>query len=222
LKKIFLLPLLALAGLFPAWTAHAADSSVSVRFSPAQQKEFLGKLEGNLKASRTLQARFVQEKHLLLFQDVLTSSGTFAFSVPSSLRWEITSPFHSLLIMNGRELAKYDYIKGQPRRLKLPVADALFEVFGQIAGLHQGKFSEQAGKYELAVYSGEPARLVLVPKNKKMRQFIPAIEMKFTPALDSVSSVRIREGESDYTLISFEDVRLNPELPAGLFAPEQK
>ncbi|PIU19167.1 MAG: hypothetical protein COT18_08900 [Elusimicrobia bacterium CG08_land_8_20_14_0_20_59_10] len=212
------LTLLVLAGAAAAYTESAAEA----KLSPKQQEKYLEKLEVNFRASRTLQAGFVQEKHLLLFQDVLTSSGTFSFAVPSSLRWEIKFPFHSLLIMNGRELAKYDFIKGKPRKLKLPAADALFEMFDQIAGLHQGKFSEQAEKYEITVYCGEAERLVLVPKDKKMRRFLPAIEIRFSRALDSVRSVLIREGGSDYTLIRFEDVRLNPELPGGLFSTQQK
>lgn len=220
------LALLVLAGAAyaeaGAAAAYAAGSVADQKLSPKQQEKYLKKLEANFKASRTLQAGFVQEKHLLLFQDVLTSSGAFSFAVPSSLRWEINFPFHSLLIMNGRELAKYDFIKGKPRKLKLPAADALFQVFDQIAGLHQGKFSEQAEKYEITVYYGEEERLVLVPKDKKMRRFLPAIEIRFSGELDSVRSVLIREGDSDYTLIKFEDVRLNPDLPGGLFSTEQK
>lgn len=182
----------------------------------------MGRLEINLRASKTLQAKFTQEKHLSIFQDVLVSRGLLAFSVPSRLRWEITEPFHSLLVMNGGELAKYDFNGGKPRRLKLPAADALYEVLAQIAGLHQGKFGEQAKNYGMQLYLGETARLVLVPKSKKMKQFIPAIEIKFSKALDSVSSVLIREGGEDFTLITFEEVRLNPELPVNLFVPETK
>ncbi|HAH31199.1 MAG TPA: hypothetical protein DCL44_02675 [Elusimicrobia bacterium] len=222
-QKLFLLGALAFlplfAGLIPA---YASQSLSEKKLVPAQREDFLRRLEVNLKASRTLQAEFVQEKHLSIFQDVLVSSGSFAFAAPSRLRWEITEPFHSLLVMNGRELAKYDFFKGKPRRLKLPAADILYEVLNQIAGLHQGKFGEQAENYELEIYVGEAARLVLTPKSKKLRQFIPGIEMKFSDALNSVKSVMIREGDSDFTVIVFENVRLNPELPDSLFAAELK
>ena len=203
-------------------SAYAAGPSGGNKLAPKQREEFLRRLEGNLKASKTLQAKFVQRKHLSIFQDVLVSSGSLTFAAPSRLRWEITAPFNSLLIMDGRELAKYDFSGGKPRRLKLPAVDALHEALDQIAGLHQGKFSEQAKNYAMAVYMGETARLVLVPKSKKMKRFIPEIEMEFSNALDSVKSVMIREGDSDFTMIVFEEIRLNPELPDNLFAPEFK
>jgi outer membrane lipoprotein-sorting protein len=202
--------------------AETAEPSGEQKLVPKQQEELLSLLEENLKASKTLQAKFVQEKHLSLFRDVLVSRGLLAFAVPSRLRWEITEPFHSLLLMNGSELAKYDFSGGKPRRLKLPAADALYEVMAQIAGLHQGKFGEEAKNYELQLYRGESVRLVLVPKNKKMKQFIQGIEIKFSKTLDSVSSVVIREGGDDFTLITFGEVSLNPALPDSLFALDLK
>lgn len=220
LRWKFIFPaLFLLTGALPA---VGAEPAVERKLEPKQQGELLARLEENLKASKTLQAKFKQEKHLALFRDVLVSRGLLAFAVPSRLRWEIKEPFHSLLLLNGKELAKYDFPGGKPRRLKLPAADALYEVMSQIAGLHQGKFGEQTENYELQLYSGEAAGLVLVPKSKKLKQFIQAIEIKFSKALDSVSSVLIREGGEDFTLITFSEVSLNPELPAALFSPDLK
>src|SRR5258708_37134669 len=91
--------LLLLSGETTSVKAEAAH-----KLSPEKQKEFLLRLEGNLKASKTIQAKFTQEKHLPLFQDALVSHGMFAFAAPDPRRWEITAPFHPLLIMNGPEM----------------------------------------------------------------------------------------------------------------------
>ena len=42
---------------------------------------------------RSVQAEFVQEKHLKILTRPLVSRGTFAFQAPQSLRWEYRSPF---------------------------------------------------------------------------------------------------------------------------------
>ena len=55
-----------------------------------------------------------------------------------------------------------------------------------------------------------------------MKQFIQSIEIKFSKALDSVSSVLIRESGEDYTLITFNEISLNPELPDSFFATDLK
>ncbi len=210
---------IAAAALLFVSAVPARAGAAGEKLSPEKQAAFLGRLEKNIKASRTFHASFSQEKHLSIFDDVLVSSGALDYAAPSSMRWEILSPFRSLLVMNGRAIAKYDYFRGKPRKLELAGAEALYEVFGQIADLHQGKFSGQAENYGMAVYDGETPRLVLVPRSKKMKEFIPAIEMTFPGTLDSVSSVRISEKGGDFTLIKFTEIKLNPEFPPDHFAP---
>ncbi|HTC19904.1 MAG TPA: outer membrane lipoprotein carrier protein LolA [bacterium] len=186
--------------------------------SPGEQKDFLLRLEENLSASRTIQAKFTQEKKLSLFNDALVSYGTFCFAAPDRLRWEINQPFHSLLVLNGRELGKYDFPDGKkPRRLKFPAADALLEVLHQITDIHQGNFTAQEKYYDMRVYEGKTASLVLVPKDAKMKGIIQKIEIGFSPALNSVASVAIRENGGDSTVILFSDDRLNSRLPDSLF-----
>ncbi len=208
---------LILAGFTPLFAGPLSDEKILPR---VQQDELLRKLETGLKASRTFHAAFVQEKHLSIFQDVLVSSGTLDFAAPSSMRWEINYPFHSLLIMDGHVLSKYDFPQGKARKLNLPATEALSEVLGQITSLHQGKFSDQTKNYDIVVYSGKSVRVVLTPKSKKMRQFIPGIELGFSEQLNSVSTVLINEKDGDFTLIKFVDVKLNPEPHRELFAPE--
>jgi outer membrane lipoprotein-sorting protein len=146
------------------------------------------------------------------------SYGTFCFAAPDRLRWEITKPFHSLLVMNGREVAKYDFPDGKnPRKLKFPAADALLEVLRQITDIHQGKFGAQEKYYDMKVYDGKTATLILIPKDTKMKGIIQMIEIGFSPALDSVASVGIHENGGDSTVILFEDDRLNAPLPGSLF-----
>jgi outer membrane lipoprotein-sorting protein len=185
--------------------------------SPSAQQKFLLQVEKNLKKSQTIESNFIQEKHLSLFNDVLVSQGLFAFAAPDRLRWEITKPFHSLLIMNGREVSKYDFPDGKnPHKLQFPAASALSEVLNQIADIHQGKFSEEEKNYDIEVDEGKT--LILVPKNPRMRKMVSRIEIGFSPSLDSIASVVIRENGGDFTRIVFESDRLNPALPDSLFS----
>jgi outer membrane lipoprotein-sorting protein len=218
MKKIYVLTAAFLLLFLSAGLSMAVPNETHL-LSPEKQKAFLIRLEGNLKASRTIRANFTQEKRLPLFKDALVSHGTFAFSAPDRLRWEITKPFHSLLIMNGRTLGKYDFPDGQnPHRIKFPAADAFIVVLDQIADLHQGKFSEQEKNYDIEVYQGEKSFMKLIPKNAKMKKVIPEIEIGFSKALNSVESVVIRERGGDSTRIVFENSRLQSELPDGLFS----
>jgi outer membrane lipoprotein-sorting protein len=154
-----------------------------------------------------------------LFNDALESRGLFAFAVPDRLRWEITQPFHSLLIMNGHEVAKYDFPDGKnPRKLQFPAANALSEVLQQIADIHQGKFGAESKNYDIKIYQGETARMTLVPKDPRMKKMISQIDIGFSKELDRVASVVIREKGGDFTRIVFEDDPRNPTLPDSLFS----
>jgi outer membrane lipoprotein-sorting protein len=203
---VFILFLFLTAGTVLAQTA----------LSPSAQQKFLLQVEKNLKKSQTIESNFIQEKHLSLFNDVLVSQGLLAFAAPDRLRWEITKPFHSLLIMNGREVSKYDFLDGKnPHKLQFPAASALGEVLNQIADIHQGKFSEEEKNYDIEVDEGKT--LILVPKNPRMRKMVSRIEIGFSPSLDSIASVVIRENGGDFTQIVFENDRHNPVLPDSLF-----
>lgn len=186
---------------------------------PSARQKFLLQLEKNLEKSRTIEAKFIQEKHLSLFNDALVSHGLFAFAAPDRLRWEITKPFHSLLVMNGREVSKYDFPDGKnPHKLSFPAADALSLVLNQIADIHQGKFAVEEENYDVEVDEEKTPSLILVPKSPRMRLMVSRIEIGFSKSLDSIASVVIRENGGDFTRIVFEDDRRNPTLPDTLFS----
>jgi outer membrane lipoprotein-sorting protein len=204
---------------FSVLESALADGNAAPKLSLSHKEFFLIKLEDNLKTSTTIQAKFIQEKHLSLFNDALISKGVFAFAAPDRLRWEVTQPFHSLLVMNGREVAKYDFPDGKnPHRLKFPAADALSAVLTQIADMHQGKFGAEEKNYDIEIYRGKTVSMTLVPKDPKMKRIIPKIELTFSKALDSVASVVIRENGGDFTRIVFDENEHNPNLSDSLFS----
>jgi len=210
---------LLIAFLFLIGGRASAEGDPTQELSPGPKKEFLIQLEKNLQASRTIQAKFTQEKHLTLFNDTLVSRGLFAFAAPDRLRWEITQPFHSLLVMNGRGVAKYDFPDGQnPHKLQFPAADALNAVLNQIVDIHQGKFEEEEKSYDIEIVKGETVIMTLIPKDPKMKRIISRIEVGFSKALDSVVSVVIRESGDNWTRIVFEDNQRNVQLPDSLFS----
>jgi outer membrane lipoprotein-sorting protein len=208
--------------LVAAWSLSsmcASAQSAARELSSRQKEVLLAQLGTNLRKFTTIQTKFTQEKHLALFKDVLRSEGLFAFSAPDRLRWEVLKPFHSLLLMNGRQVSKYDYPDGQnPRQIKFPAADALGAVLSQIADMHQGKFAAEEKNYDIEIHQGRSVTMILVPKNPRMKQVIQRIEIGFSSELDRIASVIIRENEGDYTRIVFAEDRRNLHLPDGLFS----
>ena len=55
----------------------------------------------------SLQADFVQTKHLKLLKRPIVSRGKLYYRRPSQVRWEYTSPIRSIVIMDARGVRRY-------------------------------------------------------------------------------------------------------------------
>ena len=177
-----------------------------------QSENFLKAVAETLKSVRSLRAVFVQERHLALFVEPLVARGECSFERPDRLRWELTEPYVSLLILEGRGVAKFDRMEGRPRKLELGGADLLREVLGQITDWMQGDFSKSHETYELKLEQGADYRLTLKPRSKELLKLIRAVELSIHPETHRVTQVVIREPGQDFLSIRFEQERLNLEF----------
>ena len=107
-------------------TAAILFSPLFIRCFPQLQEltadeadAFILEMANVLKTRTTMQVDFKQERHLSMFLEPLMSQGICFFKDPGQLRWEIFEPYMSLLIFNDNSVAKYDFEKGNPRRLNL-------------------------------------------------------------------------------------------------------
>ncbi|HHB75226.1 MAG TPA: outer membrane lipoprotein carrier protein LolA [Desulfobulbus sp.] len=163
---------------------------------------------------QAVQADFSQEKHLKILVRPLISRGRFLFKAPDSLRWEYTSPFHSVLLMDKGRVRKFiekngRFVEDTGMRL-----DAMQVVMTEISGWLDGRFTDNAAF--AVTRDGQAVRLV--PKDKGMAVFISAIELKLSDRPGLLDSVTIHEGEGAFTRLIFSGAAFNPPIDAGLFA----
>jgi len=62
----------------------------------------LARLEREAAKVTTLSSDFVQEKHLAMFAEVMTSKGRFAYARPDRLRWELLEPVATGFVLKNR------------------------------------------------------------------------------------------------------------------------
>lgn len=190
-----------------------------VKLNEAEQKEFLSSLQASLEGIKGLAGKFTQERHLSLFIDPLTAKGVCFFEYPSKLRWEIYEPYQSILIYNGKGVAKFDADeKGMLRKLNLGGSDILMEILAQITAWMKGDFSKSGDVYILSIFKGDKDNLlVLTPKSEEMLKNIKGIELSARKDNNHISSVTIRESKEDFIKISFYDEKINPEIRESVF-----
>lgn len=185
------------------------------------RKALLARIEKTMASARQVAARFVQDKQLKLFGDTVRSSGWIAFARPDHLRWEIRSPFRSLLIVTGRQVAKFEFRGKKRRKLELGRGgELILMVMSQIRDWFRGDFGASQKVYRLELFAGPPARIVLRPKDGSLQKNLDSITLHLAKDLRSVERVRILEKGGDQTWMRFGPPLLDPKLPEACFDTE--
>ena len=177
----------------------------------------LDRVEGKLGQVHSLRADFVQEKHLSLFTDVVTSEGVLLFVRPNAVRFEMTKPFQSVLIAAGKSVARYEFLDGRWQKMMPGGAAVVRIVTQQIASWLEGKFRAKSDLYEISAADAGGITITLLPRDAKFREFVTAIELALAKEETHFTSVTIREPGGDFTRMLFTHPRHNVELPKQLF-----
>jgi len=209
------LALLALLALVPG----APHQDEAPRFLEGSERErFLDELEARMAARTTVVAEFEQEKVLALFEDPLVTHGAILFAAPDRLRWETRSPFRSILVVAGDDVAKFEFVREEQRKLELGRSkDPLLAVMGQIRGWFLGRFDRRQKTYRMRVAREPRPLIVLEPAEGGLRKSLGAVEVYLTAELDAVQRVVVRETSGDHTTMTFSEKRRDVAIPAAYF-----
>ncbi len=163
---------------------------------------------------RSVQAAFVQEKHLKILVKPLVSTGTFAFQTPHSLRWEYRSPVRSLLLMHGGRIRKLIERDGRLEPDNGAGVEAMQVVFEDLGRWLDGRFEDNP---MFAAARPDARTVVLTPKEEGLRAMISRIELHLGEQEGVMERVIIVEGEAGATELRFTDAVVNREIPASVF-----
>lgn len=191
--------LLAALWLAPVWAGAQTNPPAS-----------LTQVTAAMGHARTVLTRFVQERHLSLFNDPLRSEGWLCFQQPGRIRWETTAPYQSILVSDGSGVAQFEWADEKWKKLDLGLGGALQNVVSQIAGVMDGRFASDTHGYTASLTNrADEIVITLVPQNETMRKMMAAIEVHLAPDLKSTRRVVLRETDGDYTDIVFTDQLVN-------------
>lgn len=163
---------------------------------------------------RSVQAEFVQEKHLKILVRPLVSTGTFAFQAPHSLRWEYRSPMRSLLLMHGGRIRKLIERDGRLEPDNGAGVEAMQVVFQDLGSWLDGRFEDNP---MFAAARPDARTIVLTPKEEGLRAMISRIELHLGEQAGVMDRVVIVEGEAGATELRFTGAVVDREIPATVF-----
>ena len=162
----------------------------------------------------SVEADFIQEKHMEILARPLVSKGKLYFQGAGSLRWEYRSPVRSVLLAHGSSINRYVWKGGERIKDSGVRLQSMRIVLQEIALWMKGRFDGNPGfTREL-----RPGRIIiLTPREKSIADIIQKIELKLSETPGVIRSVSIYEGGTSYTRIEFRNVKLNAKIPDPLF-----
>jgi len=162
----------------------------------------------------SVQAEFVQEKHLPILAKPLVSKGVFYYQTPQSLRWEYRWPLKSILTMHDGRIRRFaDGPSGMTEKRGAGL-DAMQLVMQEITQWLAGRF-EESTIFEARLVPG--GRIVLTPRQEAFRKVIQSIVLVLAERPGTIDSVTIYESPDAYTRMVFSRTVLNQRIDDSIF-----
>lgn len=193
----------------------------SLSASAQRQDEAAARQRITLAASRmkTMQCDFVQTKQIRLLNDKMVSRGKMYYRQPSQLRWEYTSPYTYVFILNDQKVLlrnsrRSDVIDVRQNRMFSEIARIMMNsVVGK-------SLTDERDFQTTLSHVGKEWVAVLVPRRKEMRQLFARVVLHFPDGGGLVSRVELIEPKGDQTLIELKNIRTDETIADRVFAVE--
>ena len=189
------------------------SSAYSQNMSEAQIRTKINQAASQL---QTLQCDFVQTKHLKMLNDKLVSHGKMYYKKSDKLRWEYTTPYHYIFILNGSRVL----LKNEKRNDIIDVNQN--KVFKEIARLMMnsvvGKSLSDSRDFSSKISSSNSELIAtLTPIRKDLKQMFKEITLYFSKSTSLVYKVILVEKNGDKTVIELKNAKKNEPVNTNVF-----
>ena len=189
------------------------SSAYSQNMSEAQIRTKINQAASQL---QTLQCYFVQTKHLKMLNDKLVSHGKMYYKKSDKLRWEYTTPYHYIFILNGSRVL----LKNEKRNDIIDVNQN--KVFKEIARLMMnsvvGKSLSDSRDFSSKISSSNSELIAtLTPMRKDLKQMFKQISLYFSQSTSLVYKVILVEKNGDKTVIELKNAKKNEPVNTNVF-----
>ena len=191
----------------------------STEFIPIKDLKVLEeKLNSNLANINTIKSDFIQQKELEYLDETIVSKGQFWFKKENQLRWAYNEPFEYAIILNkGKFIIQDESIVSV---YDIDSNQAFREINNLIINLVKGSLMEY-DKFEIEAFENNTQYLVkLVPIDTNMRKVISNMEVYIDKNDLTVGKILMHESESDFTVITFINKKLNEQIPDSIFSAD--
>jgi outer membrane lipoprotein carrier protein len=165
----------------------------------------------------SIQSDFNQEKHLEYLDVALQSGGKFWFKSPDKVSWVYNQPYNYTMILNSGKLRMISDKSNMEMDMK---GNAVFE---QVNSLMLSAVNGKVfGNNDYSVKSFENESfylLMLKPNSPALSEIIKEIHLYFEKKRSVVTKIKLIESGSDFSIISFSNLKINETFDNKIFNP---
>lgn len=173
------------------------------------------KIEAMSRGTSSIESDFTQEKNLGALTEKITSKGHFMFKKENLLRWEYSTPYKYLIVINKDKI----WIKDEKKTSKYDMnSNKVFREINDIMlNAVQGTIF-RSNKFKTGYFENDKFyKLELLPLDKNMKQSFKKINMYFDKSVTSVMKMEMVESNDDNTTLDFSNKKLNAPIPDAIF-----
>ncbi len=166
---------------------------------------------------RDMECDFVQTKNIRLLNRSMVSRGHMSYRQPDKLRWEYTTPYTYVFVVNGNKVQilnnkRKDVIDVDRNRMFREIVNIMLST---VAGTCLGDQSS----FRTTVTSTQSEYIAtLVPQKKDMRQMYANIILHFDTKAGVVNKIVMNEAKGDMTTIELRNIHKNRNLNDARFS----
>lgn len=163
----------------------------------------------------TIEADFVQTKHLGLVDEPLVSTGRFAFKQPDRVRLDVMSPDPATILIDGRNVRIPGLTEEQQKAVGMAPIGAMF---AQLAKIFRGDVEALSRDFDVTAEAvGAGVHIHLVPRRSDWKKSFHSIDLRFSPGLEYLETLRLEDELGDSVEVTLRNVRRNRELSDAFF-----
>lgn len=208
---------LLLGVLITALSLSALPATAQKSVSASRQTEMVKTIAKASSSITSMDCDFTQTKRMSILGDQLKAKGRMYFNGGKQLRWEYTSPYTYVFIVNGTKVLMRDAKKSN-------VVDAagskLFTAITRIMmGSVTGQCLSSSSDFKVRMLdAGSEWRAVLTPQKKELSQLFSTITLHYDVAKKLVTQVDMVEKSGDSTTIVLTNIKKNAPVSSSLFS----
>jgi len=167
------------------------------------------------KITNTLESDFTQTKTLKMMKDKVVSKGKLYFKKNDMLRWEYTSPFSYIIVLNKNKISIKN--NGKVKRYDTEKNKVFKELNDILLSCVQGTIL-RSSKFSVTCFENSSGyKIDLIPKKEAMQKSLSKITLYLDQNVNSVVKMEMSEPTGDFTTISFTGKKINGMITDDIF-----